>query len=262
MREWLTQHASARGVRVLYTRGEPLGESSALGALARCLDEALSIHEAPSPLEAFARIERSVAGDLPESEVRRVTGYLAGIVGLVRADDDPPELAGARRQPAVLAEKTRDAFLAWIAAMASRRPVVFAIDDIQWCDLQSLAFVSAAIERAEGPVFLIATGRPEVAARWAPPSSVTAIALRTLEPAAAMSLARDVLGHGPSEAALERVVARAGGHAFFLEELLRMAAQGAADALPESLLEAELFGVEPGAFTGAAARKLGRFEMA
>lgn len=33
-------------------------------------------------------------------------------------------------------------------------------------------------------------------------------------------------------------------------------------ALPESLLEAELFGVEPGAFTGAAQRRAGRFERA
>jgi psp operon transcriptional activator len=33
-------------------------------------------------------------------------------------------------------------------------------------------------------------------------------------------------------------------------------------ALPENLLEAELFGVEPGAFTGAAQRRPGRFERA
>jgi transcriptional regulator with PAS, ATPase and Fis domain len=33
-------------------------------------------------------------------------------------------------------------------------------------------------------------------------------------------------------------------------------------ALPDSLLESELFGYEPGAFTGAVRRKLGRFEIA
>src|SRR5258708_19220919 len=33
-------------------------------------------------------------------------------------------------------------------------------------------------------------------------------------------------------------------------------------ALPQTLIESELFGYEPGAFTGAAGRKKGRFELA
>ena len=33
-------------------------------------------------------------------------------------------------------------------------------------------------------------------------------------------------------------------------------------AIPETLLESELFGYEPGAFTGAATRRIGKFEQA
>jgi hypothetical protein len=61
-------------------------------------------------------------------------------------------------------------------------------------------------------------------------------------------LAREVLGEGASAATIDLVTERAGGNAFFLEEILRAVAERQTDALPETVLamvEARLEGLTP-----------------
>jgi DNA-binding CsgD family transcriptional regulator len=85
-------------------------------------------------------------------------------------------LAGAAALSAPLFEPSRigtepptDSSLAtlhglyWLTAnIAAQRPLTFAVDDLQWCDLPSLRFIAYLLPRMEGlPVLVVAGLRPE-----------------------------------------------------------------------------------------------------
>src|SRR5262249_49913883 len=107
--------------------------------------------------------------------------------------------------------------------------------------------LKAELAQVHGPEGLVGSS-----AKWL---SLVAT-LRQVAPSAAtgLLLGESGTGQGVGARAVPQLSARGDAGAAFRG--------GHCAALPESILEAELFGAEKGAFTGAVERRLGRFERA
>ncbi|WP_394850177.1 protein kinase [Pendulispora brunnea] len=186
------------------------------------------------------KFEARLAGRMREPQMADVRTLLAELFRDVAEEWPPPSKAPRPLDPSVRAERVRRGFLALLSGECAHRPVMVVLDDIQWADGASLRFFDAALGHlADAPLLIVGLARPEV--RDAFPRLWTnrrleELRLSNLRPRAAIELASHVLGDAHPEAVLERVVARADGNPFYLEELLRAVVEGRGDALPETLL--------------------------
>lgn len=179
-----------------------------------------------------------------EAEAATPLGVLAR---LVRSVERAGEEEGTQPEAAA-------AFLDLARAACARGPLLILIDDLQWCD----AATAQAIDRAlsalhDAPLFLVALARVEVdevfPKLW-PKRRVHEIRLLELPRRAAERMVRHALGDAAEPAVVERIVALAEGNPFALEELIRAAAKGQNQALPEALVALErsrLLGLDAGA---------------
>src|SRR6185436_6577082 len=89
------------------------------------------------------------------------------------------------------------------------------------------------------PLFVLALSRPEVhdlfPKMWAA-RGVQEIRLRELGRRGSEKLTRAALGAGVGADVVARIVERAAGNAFYLEELIRAEADGKSNDLPETVL--------------------------
>src|SRR5204863_8031378 len=111
--------------------------------------------------------------------------------------------------------------------------------DLHWSDAASVAMIDAVCRGLrDRPLFVLATARPEVKERfprlWAE-RDLQEIRLGALSRRGAERLVRHALGAETAPSLIERIIDRAQGSAFFLEELIRSAAENRGE-LPETLL--------------------------
>jgi tetratricopeptide (TPR) repeat protein len=157
----------------------------------------------------------------------------------------------ARNDPQAMASGIARSLGEWLAAECARGPLMLVIDDLHWSDLPSAAQVGEAMRvlRAK-PLMVLALGRPETHEAfpelWAA-TEKQEVTLGPLPPRAAERLVRALLGEGVLPGTVERIIARAEGNPFYLEELIRRVAEGS-DTLPETvlaLLQSRLERLEP-----------------
>jgi hypothetical protein len=138
-------------------------------------------------------------------------------------------------------EQMRRAFGEWIDAECTKGPVVIVLEDLHWGDPSSVEYVIDALRRlGERPLMVVAFARPEVHEAL-PRLRLQAglffeLALGTLTRRAAERLIRAALGDSASRETVQAIVDRAAGNAFYVEELVRSAAEGRSRELPESVL--------------------------
>ncbi|HWO19099.1 MAG TPA: protein kinase [Kofleriaceae bacterium] len=229
-------------VAIWVGRGDSLRAGSTLDLLAQALRGALRITGAEPLAERREKIRLRVAEHVPEREQQRVAELLGELVGtpFPGGADGSALLEAARQDTRLMSEQMQRAWLDFLQAETSAHPVLIVLEDLQWGDFGTVRFIDAALrERGKQPWMVLALARPEVfevfPKLWADRRNVQEIRLRELGRKAGERLVRQVLGDRIEPETIERLVARADGNAFYLEELIRAAAEGS-DALPETVL--------------------------
>jgi hypothetical protein len=230
-------------VAIWVGRGDSLRAGSTLDLLAQALRGALGIHGGEPLPERRDKLRARVEMHVPAGERKRVTEFLGELVGTPFPGDDDggAALRVARQDAQLMSEQMRKAWVDFLDAETSVHPVLLVLEDLHWGDFGTARFIDTALrDRRERPWMVLALARPEVyevfPRLWAERHNVQEIRLQELGRKASERLVRQVLGDSVGPETMEHLVKQADGNAFYLEELIRAAAEGKDHALPETVL--------------------------
>jgi hypothetical protein len=214
---------------ILIASGDPLLTSTPYAVVAQLVRQAAGLREREPVAESHRKLREHVAQWMAEPDAADTLDYLAELVGAPFGDDARPELRAARESTVAMHERMRSAFEAIVLAWCGKGPVAIGLEDLHWADTESVKLVDRVLRVLRGsPLFVLALARPEVHERfprlWAH-RSVTEIHLAPLGERACTKIVRDAMGSSVTSERIKEIVARSEGNAFFLEELIRTAAE-------------------------------------
>jgi tetratricopeptide (TPR) repeat protein len=152
--------------------------------------------------------------------VRDVEFAMATTAG-IRVEDNPLD----RIRPLEVEAALGRAWPRFVTAHARRAPTVLLVEDLHWADEQLLGMLQTIVRRSAGPVFVVATARPEFAEDHPDfglaSEDTHSIGLSALREAEAEQMAGALLGAETVPPSLrEPLLDRAEGNPFFLEQLV------------------------------------------
>jgi len=227
------------GLAVAVGRGDSMSAGSAFALLGSALRSAAGITGGEPAAAQRERLSDLVGRYISSPEQARVVEFLGEVVGTPFPDEHRPHLRAARHNASIMADQIPRALLELVSAVCAVCPLLLVFEDLHWGDVASINLIDRTLrELSTRPLVVLAFGRPEVRETF--PSlwdrrAVQHIRLGALPVRAAEQLVRGALG-GAATADVARLVARASGNAFYLEELIRAVAEGRGDELPETVL--------------------------
>ncbi|MGK4000626.1 serine/threonine-protein kinase [Sorangium sp. So ce1024] len=233
--------ARAEPPEIWIARADPARAGAPLDLLGQVVRRAARLVDG-EPIERrreqlAARVARHVEPALRE----RVTEFLGEMVGTPFPDEASVQLRAARRDPMLMGDQIRRAWVDFIDAECRNGPVLVVLEDLHWGDAPTVQCIDAALRLLEErPLMVLALARPEVRstfpALWADRGTME-IGLGELPRRACERMVRAALGDRPDDDHVAEIVRRAAGNPFFVEELVRAAVEGrdARDA-PETVL--------------------------
>jgi tetratricopeptide (TPR) repeat protein len=236
--EWVQRRP--QGAEVLFGVGDSLGAGSPFGMLGRAIRRAAGIKDGEPSEEKRRKLLARVARRVDRDAAQRVTAFLGEIAGVPFDDDDHSALQAARQNPQLMGDGMRRAWEDWLAAECAAGPVLIVLEDLHWGDLGTVSFVDAALRTLrEQPLMVLALARADVHTRfhrlWQDRELQT-ISLAPLPKKAAEKLVRGALRADVEDGIVRQIIERADGNAFCLEELIRAAADGRSESLPDSVI--------------------------
>ena len=236
--EWVGKQRER--AEVLFGVGDSLGAGSPFAMLAHGIRRAAGILEGEPLEERRRKLVERVARHVDREVVARVAAFLGEIANVPFPDDQNEALRMARQNPQLMGDGMRRSWEDWLAAECAAHPVLLLLEDLHWGDLGTVSFVDAALRNLrEQPFMVLALARPDVDARFPDlwkGRELQVIRLAPLSKRASEKLVREALGPEVPDALIERIVARADGNAFYLEELIRATAAGRHEGLPDSVI--------------------------
>ncbi|PTL80480.1 serine/threonine-protein kinase PknK [Vitiosangium sp. GDMCC 1.1324] len=237
---------------LLVGRGDPMRAGASYGMLGQALRRLCGIVEGENLEVRRARLFQCVARHLPDAQAQEAVEFLGELCAIPFPEEDSPRLRAARSDPRLMSAQVGRALVAFLGAECAHQPVLLVLEDLHWSDALTVKLVEEALrELAEQPFMVLALARPEVKelfpGLWT--RRLQELSLKGLSRKAGVQLVREVLGQQVSEAVVQRAVEQSDGNALFLEELIRMAAEGRGGAAPETVLavlQARLTRMEPG----------------
>ncbi len=226
-------------VTVIMARGDSLSAGSPLGMLSSAMRHFFGmIENEPVEVKRYklrARVSRVASDD----DLPRVLEFFGELTGVPFNDDPSLQLKAARGHPTLMSDQMRSAWEAWLSAELEQHPVVIVLEDLHWGDGPTVQFVGSALRRlANRPLMVLALAHPDVHQRFAhlwSDCQVTELSMRGLSEKACKKIIQSVLGDSIDSSSVERIIARSGGNAFYLEELIRASARGQRESLPETV---------------------------
>ena len=238
--EWVQRQPDR--AEILFGGVDSVAAGSPFAMLARAIRRTAGIVDGEPLAARQEKLAARVARHVDREARDRVTEFLGEIADARFAEGGEgasEALRTARANPQLMGDGMRRAFEDWLMAECAAHPVLLVLEDLHWGDLGTVSFLDSALRNLQDqPFMVLALARPEVEERF--PEIWTArhpqtIRLAPLSPRASEQLIRQALG-GIGDELLARLVERADGNAFYLEELIRATAAGRADALPDSVL--------------------------
>jgi serine/threonine protein kinase/tetratricopeptide (TPR) repeat protein len=230
----------AERVEILAGTGDSLGAGAPFRMIADALRRAAGFHDGEPLPERRRKLAARLGRHLDRAAGARAAAFLGELTGTPFPDEGNEALRAARDNPRIMGDAMQAAWEDFLAAECAVHPVLLVLEDLHWGDAATVRLIDATLRNLrELPLMILVLGRPEVTERfphlWAE-REIQVIKLGPLSRRASEQLVRGALGSGVPEAVVARILDRAGGNPFYLEELVRAVADGRADVLPDSVL--------------------------
>jgi serine/threonine protein kinase/tetratricopeptide (TPR) repeat protein len=228
------------GALVLSGRAPSLGTGSPFGMIADAIRKTSGIQDSDALDLRRRKLRSRLAAHLDGAALHHTAVFLGELLGAPFPDQDDPALRAARDNPQLMGDAMRDAWEDWLTAECAATPVLLVLEDLQWGDAATVRLIDSTLRNLRDlPLMVLVLSRPEVATQfpglWAE-REVQTIKLGPLSKRAAEQLVVDALGPGAKPEAIARIIERADGNPFYLEELIRAVAGGRDDLFPDSVL--------------------------
>lgn len=228
------------GIQILRGGAESITAGAPFSAMSQAIQQACRMRDSEPDSIRRNKLQEHLTGILPADELQRVSEFLSELLGICSQKVASPQLQAARRDAVLKGDQIVRALEDWLRAECKASPVLLILDDFHWGDLATVKFIDAALRNlAECPFVVLTLARPEVhdlfPKLWVK-RGVTELRLGGLSRRAATEMIQEVMGQGVAKEVIERVISRAQGNPFWIEELLRAEDAGHGESVPDRMV--------------------------